>query len=129
MGESNLKRRVTPKPFVALKNEADVVAISAQIECEPPTEHLYKFEGKLKFPDRDPVPLSHKRLLLRGAKLRNTRYVYGVVVYAGSDTKLYKNLRLSNSKFSHLERRLNRIVLIVFVFNMALLVVCAIFAG
>ena len=128
-GESNLKRRVTPKPFVALKNEADVVAISAQIECEPPTEHLYKFEGKLKFPDRDPVPLSHKQLLLRGAKLRNTRYVYGVVVYAGSDTKLYKNLRLSNTKFSHLERRLNRIVLIVFVFNMALLVVCAIFAG
>lgn len=35
-------------------------------------------------------PLGMDSLLLRGTFLRNTRIVYGVVIYAGSDTKIFK---------------------------------------
>lgn len=34
------------------------------------------------------VPLGPDQILLRGAQLRNTQWVHGVVVYTGHDTKL-----------------------------------------
>lgn len=37
------------------------------------------------------VPLSPDQVLLRGAKLQNTNWVFGLVVYTGHETKLMKN--------------------------------------
>lgn len=34
------------------------------------------------------VPLGSDQILLRGAQLRNTQWVHGIVVYTGHDTKL-----------------------------------------
>lgn len=34
------------------------------------------------------IPLGPDQILLRGAQLRNTQWVHGVVVYTGHDTKL-----------------------------------------
>lgn len=34
------------------------------------------------------VPLGADQILLRGAQLRNTQWVHGIVVYTGHDTKL-----------------------------------------
>ena len=34
------------------------------------------------------MPLGPDQILLRGAQLRNTQWVHGVVVYTGHDTKL-----------------------------------------
>lgn len=34
------------------------------------------------------VPLGADQILLRGAQLRNTQWVIGIVVYTGHDTKL-----------------------------------------
>lgn len=32
-----------------------------------------------------------KQLLYRGAKLRNTELIYGLVIYTGKNTKIMKN--------------------------------------
>ncbi|MEQ2164310.1 hypothetical protein GOODEAATRI_005373 [Goodea atripinnis] len=40
------------------------------------------------------VPLGPDQILLRGAQLRNTQWVHGVVVYTGHDTKLMQILVL-----------------------------------
>lgn len=37
------------------------------------------------------IPLTLDQMLLRGALLRNTAWVHGVVVYTGHETKLMKN--------------------------------------
>lgn len=40
------------------------------------------------------VPLGSDQILLRGAQLRNTQWVHGIVVYTGHDTKLMQVCRL-----------------------------------
>ena len=37
------------------------------------------------------MPLSPDQILLRGAKLQNTKWVFGLVIYTGHETKLMKN--------------------------------------
>jgi phospholipid-transporting ATPase len=44
---------------------------------------LYEFKGTLKISDEELVVLSEDSLLLRGARLKNTSWIHGVVVYSG----------------------------------------------
>lgn len=37
------------------------------------------------------IPLGLDQMLLRGAMLRNTSWIHGVVIYTGHETKLMKN--------------------------------------
>lgn len=60
------------------------------IECENPNEMLYRFEGAL-FVRNVVAPLSVDQILLRGSNLRNTDYLYGLVVFTGHETKIMKN--------------------------------------
>lgn len=70
-------------------------------------------------------PLDAKNLLLRGCRLRNTEYTYGVVVYSGKQCKLMLNQQNQRAKFSHVEKKLNTYILSIFCF---LLVLCFIWA-
>lgn len=45
-----------------------------------------------------PVPLGPDQVLLRGAQLRNTQWVVGIVVYTGHDSKLMQVNPLPCSK-------------------------------
>lgn len=62
----------------------------AMIECENPNEMLYRFEGTCFVKDTV-APLSVDQILLRGSSLRNTEYIYGLVVFTGHETKVMKN--------------------------------------
>lgn len=48
------------------------------------------------------VPLGADQILLRGAQLRNTQWVHGIVVYTGHDTKLMQVGLLSMKSFQAL---------------------------
>ncbi|KAI9599443.1 hypothetical protein BDF19DRAFT_428725 [Syncephalis fuscata] len=66
--------------------------------------------------------LDIRNLLLRGTILRNTPYVYGLVVYSGEQTKIRQNaLKNARTKAPMLQRQVNRAVISVF----ALLLVLA----
>ena len=73
--------------------------IKAFCECDTPNKELYEFNGKLLVPQGEPdnfdiveqYPLSENQLLLKGAKLRNTKWIIAFVVYTGNDTKLMQN--------------------------------------
>ena len=60
------------------------------VECEAPNNVLHKFTGNLRWNDKT-HSLDNDKILLRGCTLRNTQWCYGLVVFAGSDTKLMKN--------------------------------------
>ena len=60
------------------------------IECEPPNNRLHKFVGTLQWKE-NVYPLDNDKIILRGCRIRNTEWMYGVVIYAGHDTKLVQN--------------------------------------
>jgi phospholipid-transporting ATPase len=68
--------------------------VRGYVECELPNEKLNLFEGivTLELPNQpsEILPVTLDNLLLRGTFLRNTEFVYGAVIYAGSETKIYK---------------------------------------
>lgn len=72
------------------------------------------------------LPLDEKNLMLRGARLRNTKYCYAGIVYAGLETKMQLNANSPPSKFSMTDTLLNRVVIIVFCFKILACIGCAI---
>uniref|UniRef100_A0A8B9D653 Phospholipid-transporting ATPase n=1 Tax=Anser cygnoides TaxID=8845 RepID=A0A8B9D653_ANSCY len=65
-------------------------------------------------------------ILLRGAQLRNTQWVHGIVVYTGHDTKLMQNSTSPPLKMSNVERITNIQILILFCILIAMSLVCSI---
>ncbi|KAK5990164.1 Phospholipid-transporting ATPase DRS2 [Cladobotryum mycophilum] len=59
------------------------------------------------------LPLNPEQLLLRGATLRNTLWVHGVVVFTGHETKLMRNATAAPIKRTKVERQLNWLVLML----------------
>ena len=56
-------------------------------------------------------PLDAKNLLLKGAKLRNTEWIIGIVIYTGHNCKLMKNAKDPIIKMSSVESLLNKLLL------------------
>ena len=56
-----------------------------------------------------------KQLLLRGSFLRNTEWIYGVVIYTGRETKFMMNNKKSRLKNSNIQRKLNIIVISIII--------------
>ena len=82
---------------MGLTSPAAISRLSGQLRCEQPNNSLYTFEATLQIPNdagaggyKD-VPLGPDQVLLRGAQLRNTAWMYGLVVFTGHDTKLMRN--------------------------------------
>ncbi|KAD5316858.1 hypothetical protein E3N88_16804 [Mikania micrantha] len=85
----------------------------ATIRCESPNSNLYTFTGNLEY-NGHIYPLDPAQLLLRDSKLRNTEFVYGVVVFTGSDTKVMQNTTQSPSKRSKIELQMDKIIYLLF---------------
>lgn len=90
--------------------------------CELPNNQIYRFEGQLTFenPQLPPMKLTINQFLPRAAALSNTDWIIGVVVYAGHDSKILKNMGKSKYKQSHIEKILNKIVLFLILFQVIL---------
>jgi phospholipid-transporting ATPase len=67
--------------------------------------------GTLKFKSDDGVlnaiPLDIDQMLLRGSSLRNTKWIYGIAIYTGHDSKVMMNSSNNKPKFSKLETATN----------------------
>lgn len=94
-GETNLKiRQSLAATFHCVTAEGVVQELSlASVMCEPPNKQLYEFNGNLKV-DENIYPITPNQILLRGAKLKNTNWIFGVVLYTGHETKLMMNSML-----------------------------------
>lgn len=88
----------------------DISNFDGQIQCEAPNNRLDRFEGKITYKGT-PYPISNENLLLRGCRLRNTRWCYGVVVFAGRESKLMMNSGKTTFKRTSLDRFLNILIM------------------
>jgi phospholipid-translocating ATPase len=111
----------------ALNHEMSKLDFS--IECEAPNELLNQFEGTLRFNNGETVSLDNDKMLLRGCRLRNTRWCYGVVVFAGADTKLMKNGGKTKFKQTHIDKLLNYLIMGIVMFLLTICVICTIACG
>jgi magnesium-transporting ATPase (P-type) len=57
------------------------------------------------------LALDNDRMLLRGCILRNTSWCYGLVVFAGRDTKLMMNSGQSTFKRTNIDRLMNVLII------------------
>ncbi|XP_030210357.1 probable phospholipid-transporting ATPase IH isoform X3 [Gadus morhua] len=109
-GESSHKTYYAVQDTKAYTTEEEVDSIKATIECEQPQPDLYKFVGRVNiYMDNEPVarPLGSENLLLRGATLKNTAYIYAVAIYTGMETKMALNYQTKTQKRSAVEKSMN----------------------
>lgn len=127
-----------------------VSQLRGQLECELPNAHMDTFVGTASFYMMDGVdqvdknnpasmseggvkvrvptnatPLALKNILLRGCVIRSTDFVYGLVVYAGHDTKILKSMVRTKAKLSELDRSINRML---FGFVVLIILICVVSA-
>eukprot|EP00122_Pirum_gemmata_P004540 Pgem_evm1s4127 len=60
------------------------------------------------------VTLQNEQVLLRGSQLRNTQWIYGVVVYTGHEAKLLQNATAAPIKRTQMDKITNNQILFLF---------------
>ncbi|XP_071387874.1 phospholipid-transporting ATPase IA isoform X1 [Centroberyx affinis] len=125
-GETNLKIRQGLQITAENKDIDSLMRLSGRMECESPNRHLYEFVGNIRLDGHSTVPLGPDQILLRGAQLRNTQWVHGIVIYTGHDTKLMQNSTRPPLKLSNVERITNFQILVLFGCLLAISLVCSI---
>eukprot|EP00347_Sterkiella_histriomuscorum_P021501 403333759 len=121
-GETNLKHKQPHKDTIkSTKSDQEILKNfqEAYVECENPNEMLYKFEGTLVL-NNMPIPLGIDQMLLRGSSLRNTEWIYGVVVFTGHETKIMRNSVRSQVKFSKLEKATSKYILVIVIMQLTM---------
>uniref|UniRef100_A0A2K5JEW5 Phospholipid-transporting ATPase n=1 Tax=Colobus angolensis palliatus TaxID=336983 RepID=A0A2K5JEW5_COLAP len=113
-GETNLKIRQGLSHTADMQTREVLMKLSGTIECEGPNRHLYDFTGNLNLDGKSLVALGPDQILLRGTQLRNTQWVFGIVVYTGHDTKLMQNSTKAPLKRSNVEKVTNVQILVLF---------------
>uniref|UniRef100_A0A671V9S5 Phospholipid-transporting ATPase n=1 Tax=Sparus aurata TaxID=8175 RepID=A0A671V9S5_SPAAU len=111
-GESSHKTYYAVQDTKAYNTEQEIDSIHATIECEQPQPDLYKsvqhtytctkLENTLRY-----MPLGSENLLLRGATLKNTEFIYAVAIYTGMETKMALNYQSKSQKRSAVEKSMN----------------------
>ncbi|KAL6335373.1 hypothetical protein AAG906_029616 [Vitis piasezkii] len=112
-GETNLKVKRSLEVTLPLDDDGTFNDFRATIKCEDPNPSLYTFVGNFEY-ERQVYPLDPSQILLRDSKLRNTAFVYGVVIFTGHDSKVMQNATKSPSKRSRIERKMDQIIYILF---------------
>lgn len=125
-GETNLKTKSCLKSggHHHIKHSNDLGNTKFWIECDPPNAQLYSFRGTIHYENYDEQgqlnnpdekeSITYDNVLLRGCALRNTKWVIGVVVYTGCETKVDMNSGNTPVKKSKISNELNLLVLINF---------------
>uniref|UniRef100_A0A915LMI7 Phospholipid-transporting ATPase n=1 Tax=Meloidogyne javanica TaxID=6303 RepID=A0A915LMI7_MELJA len=128
-GETNLKTRMALPCTTEMGDIIDkIYEFDGLIVCEPPNNRLDQFNGRLEWLGQK-YNLDNNNMLLRGCCLRNTRFCYGVVVFAGADTKLMQNSGESPLKRTSLDKFLNILILGIVLFLFVCTLICTLMTG
>ncbi|KAB0344718.1 hypothetical protein FD754_021644, partial [Muntiacus muntjak] len=95
------------------------------VVCEAPNNKLDKFTGVLSWKGSK-HSLNNEKIILRGCVLRNTSWCFGMVIFAGPDTKLMQNSGKTKFKRTSIDRLMNTLVLWIFGFLICLGTILAI---
>lgn len=113
-GETNLKSKMVPAGLKTL-NLVSIQSIAASDVCftiEHPNQDLYSFDGTAVVDGSEKLPLNVDNIIYRGCEVKNTRFIIGMVINTGEDTKIRMNAnRDPEAKRPALEKFVNLIVI------------------
>jgi len=115
-GETNLKIKQAIPETSTLVSSAELARLGGRIRSEQPNSSLYTYEATLTMQaggGEKELPLQPDQLLLRGATLRNTPWIHGLVVFTGHETKLMRNATATPIKRTNVEKRVNMQILML----------------
>ncbi|XP_055393983.1 probable phospholipid-transporting ATPase IM isoform X6 [Bubalus kerabau] len=125
-GETNLKVRHALSVTSELGADISRLAkFDGIVVCEAPNNKLDKFTGVLSWKGSK-HSLNNEKIILRGCVLRNTSWCFGMVIFAGPDTKLMQNSGKTKFKRTSIDRLMNTLVLWIFGFLICLGTILAI---
>ncbi|GJQ74496.1 hypothetical protein Trydic_g21365 [Trypoxylus dichotomus] len=128
-GETNLKCRQCLLETAEMgQDDALISEFDGEIICEQPNNLLNKFEGTLTWKNKQ-YSLDNDKIILRGCVLRNTQWCYGVVIFAGKDTKLMQNSGKTKFKRTSIDRLLNFLIIGIVFFLLSMCLFCMIACG
>ena len=110
-------------------DKVDNLSIEGIIQCDLPNPSLYMLNGKANMRINgigNEFPLDAKNLLLKGARLKNTDWILGIVIYTGHNCKLMKNAKEPLIKMSKVEKLLNKLLVGIFILQLILSIISAI---
>ncbi|KAL1977454.1 hypothetical protein VTN31DRAFT_313 [Thermomyces dupontii] len=128
-GETNLKVKQALPETSHLVNPSDLARLSGRLRSEQPNSSLYTYEATLTMHaggGEKELPLTPDQLLLRGATLRNTPWIHGIVVFTGHETKLMRNATATPIKRTAVERSVNVQILMLVSVLIALSVITSV---
>ena len=119
-GEKTLKLKEASKITGGLYNnegeKSTIFYMEGTVLADQPNPELYSLNGKIHLKYNNnillnsdqlkviDIPLDSKQLLLKGAKLKNTQWVIGIVVYSGLNCKIMKNSKDPVTKYSSMQK-------------------------
>ena len=115
-GETNLKIKQAIPETSNLVSPAELSRLTGRVKSEQPNSSLYTYEATLTMQaggGEKEQPLGPDQLLLRGATLRNTPWIHGIVVFTGHETKLMRNATATPIKRTAVEKRVNTQILML----------------
>uniref|UniRef100_A0A3P8ZUP1 Phospholipid-transporting ATPase n=1 Tax=Esox lucius TaxID=8010 RepID=A0A3P8ZUP1_ESOLU len=114
-GETNLKTHYSVPETLVSRSVSRLESLHAVVECQQPDADLYRFVGRITITQQGEEivrPLGPENLLLRGARLKNTKEIFGVAVYTGMESKMALNYKCKSQKRSAVEKSMNTFLLI-----------------
>ena len=128
-GETNLKPIEAIKKTNEIINEDlhnmdklfDFQNENCKIEVDNPNSFIYEINGILFLNKDEKNIFDIKNVLLRGSRLKNVDYVYGIVLYTGNDTKILQNINHFSLKLSSVDKSINKVIIFIFVMRMFLI--------
>ena len=115
INENNSSKSNSFNPNLEVIDSFDIEGI---IQSDMPNPSLYMLNGKANMHlngKGNEFPLDGKNLLLKGAKLRNTDWIIGIIIYTGHNCKIMKNSKDPVIKMSSLEKLLNKLLIGIFI--------------
>ncbi|KAI3640282.1 hypothetical protein MIR68_001160 [Amoeboaphelidium protococcarum] len=126
-GETDLKVKRVPLQLQSLDTEQCKV-FSGTIQCSIPNKQIYQFDSVLRIQSNtgsgsDVISLTPDQLLLQGSHLKNTKFIYGVAVYTGNETKLSMNKGKPKVKLTNLDRYVDLSSRYIFILQLCIVVI------
>ena len=138
-GESNLKEREVLMNIQKIfykkqnKNENYLENIfegydnkgeeNCYIEVDQPNKNIYLINGKIVFNNKDKYYFDIKNTAIRGAILKNTNFIYGIIIYSGKETKIMQNFIKYKNKFAYLDELVDDIILVIIIIRLTYVII------